>query len=301
MLDARDVFRVDGIVAVITGGATGIGWMMAEALVVNGASKVFILGRREDVLKKTAAKYPDIVVPVTCDVTSKASLESAADFVTKSIGFINLLVANSGISGAQVKYDSSLPISDLRARLLGISADKFNETLHVNVTGAWFTMAAFLELLDAGNQRAMSGQAGAFGSPAREGNRKPSIQSQVVFTSSLAAFSRGYWTAPDYGTSKAGVIHLMKAASTNLATYGIRANAIAPGLFPSEMTVDLLGNRNPENEDPTSSRFIPSQKFGGEEEMAGAILYLAGRAGSFTNGNVLLCDGGRAAVIPASY
>lgn len=72
-------------------------------------------------------------------------------------------------------------------------------------------------------------------------------------------------------------------------------------MFPSEMTVDLLGTRVPEDEGPENPRFIPSQKFGGEEEMAGAILYLASRAGSFTNGNVLLCDGGRAAVIPTSY
>lgn len=67
------------------------------------------------------------------------------------------------------------------------------------------------------------------------------------------------------------------------------------------MTADKLNSRNPEEEGPDNAAFIPCQKFGGEEEMAGAILYLASRAGSFTNGNVLLCDGGRAAVIPASY
>lgn len=67
------------------------------------------------------------------------------------------------------------------------------------------------------------------------------------------------------------------------------------------MTTNILGTRVPEEESPESSVFIPSQKFGGEEEMAGAILYLASRAGSFTNGNVILCDGGRAAIIPGSY
>lgn len=63
----------------------------------------------------------------------------------------------------------------------------------------------------------------------------------------------------------------------------------------------MIGNRNPEEENPDNALFIPSQKFGGPTEMAGAILYLASRAGSFTNGNVLLCDGGRAAVIPSTY
>lgn len=72
-------------------------------------------------------------------------------------------------------------------------------------------------------------------------------------------------------------------------------------VFPSDMTAEKLSQRNPEEEGPEEAAFIPCQTFGGEEEMAGAILYLASRAGSFTNGNVLLCDGGRAAVIPASY
>lgn len=272
---------------------------MAEALAVNGAAKVFILGRRADVLQDAAARHPDVMVPVACDVTSKESLESAADVVAKATGHINLLIANSGVSGTGARYNASLSLPELRASLLATPMDAFTQTFHVNATGAWFTMVAFLELLDAGNKRALSGGAGAFGAPVA--GRAPGVQSQVVFTSSLASFSRGYWTGPDYGSSKAAVTHLMKQASTNLAPYGIRANALAPGLFPSEMTVGMLGGRAPDEEGPDNHLFIPSQKFGGEEEMAGAILYLAGRAGSFTNGNVLLCDGGRAAVIPASY
>lgn len=63
----------------------------------------------------------------------------------------------------------------------------------------------------------------------------------------------------------------------------------------------MLSTRKPEEETPDDHLWIPAQKFGGEEEMAGAILYLASRAGSFTNGMVLLNDGGRSAIIPASY
>lgn len=271
---------------------------MAEALAVNGAAKVFLLGRRLDVLQDAAAKYPEVMVPVACDVTSKASLQAAADAVGRSTGHINLLVANSGVAGTGTRYDAALSLPELRARLLATPMDAFTQTFQVNVTGAWFTMAAFLELLDAGNKQQ---QASSSGAGAGAGGAPPSVQSQVVFTASLAAFSRGYWTGPDYGASKAAVTHLMKQAATNLAPYGIRANALAPGLFPSEMTVDMLGGRKPEEEGPDHHLFIPAQKFGGEEEMAGAILYLASRAGSFTNGNVLLCDGGRAGVIPASY
>lgn len=274
---------------------------MAEALAVNGAAKVYLLGRRQEVLEDAAAKYPQIMVPVVCDVSSKESLQSAADIVGKTTTHVNLLIANSGIHGTGVRYDASLPIPELRARLLSAPMDTFTQTLHVNATGAWFTMVAFLELLDAGNKHAVSGAPGAFGAPARAGGRAPSVQSQVVFTSSLASFSRAHWTTPDYGASKAAVTYLMKQASTNLAPYGIRANALAPGLFPSEMTTQMLSSRDPEDEGPDHPAFIPSQKFGGEEEMGGVILYLASRAGSFTNGNVVLCDGGRAAIIPTSY
>lgn len=203
--------------------------MMAEALATNGASKVFLLGRREDVLTEAASKYPDIMVPVICDVTSKESLETAARVVAKFTPFINLLVANSGISGPAIGYKSSLTISELRSHLLATPMDGFTQTCHVNVTGAWFTMVAFLELLDAGNKHAVSGDSGAFGAPATAGSKTPSIQSQVVFTSSISAFSRAYWTSPAYGASKAAITQLMKQASTNLAPYGIRANAIAPG------------------------------------------------------------------------
>lgn len=72
-------------------------------------------------------------------------------------------------------------------------------------------------------------------------------------------------------------------------------------VFPSEMTTTLLDGRNPDQETPDNHIWIPTQKFGGPQEMAGAILYLASRAGSFTNGNAILNDGGRAAIIPSTY
>lgn len=227
----------------LTNHLTGIGWNMAEALAVNGARKVYLLGRRPDVIKQAAAKHPDVMVPIVCDVTSKESLQSAVDQISGETGYINLLIANSGITGPRNTYDSSLSVSELRTQLLGPSMEDFTQTFNVNVTGAWFTMASFLELLDAGNKHAVSGEAGAFGAPIN-GNKSPSIQSQVVFVASLAAFSRAYFTAPAYGGSKAAILHLMKHTATNLAPYGIRANALAPGRECSPLIApeDLLQN-----------------------------------------------------------
>lgn len=211
---------------------------MAEALAVNGATKVFLLGRRAEVIKDAAAKYPEVMVPVQCDVTSKESLQSAVDEVFKTTKHINLLVANSGGAGEPIGYKPSMSLPELRAHLMSASMEAFTETLHVNTTGAYFTMIAFLELLDAGNKHAVSGGPTAtgtpngtvlFGAPSNLDSNAPSIQSQVVFTTSLAAHSRGWWTSPHYGSSKAALSFLMKQASTNLARYGIRANALAPG------------------------------------------------------------------------
>jgi NAD(P)-dependent dehydrogenase (short-subunit alcohol dehydrogenase family) len=279
-MDTSALFRVDGMVAVVTGGGTGkqpvtfpsfyliqgnishclltpaqnttgIGYNMALGLASAGAKKVYILGRRKAVLEEAAKAHPSLH-PVECDVGSKASLQAAVDAVSKdSGGYVNLVIANSGITGPSVRWDDpstmTVPgaegnanasanarasLSEQRKRLFEeVDMDKFTEAFHINVTGAYFTMLAFMELLDAGNANAMKGGFGAPIAP-KKGRGEvpvPSIQSQVIFTSSISAYSRACVSAPAYTGSKAAIAHLMKHASTNLASYGIRANALAPG------------------------------------------------------------------------
>ena len=72
-------------------------------------------------------------------------------------------------------------------------------------------------------------------------------------------------------------------------------------MFPSELASGMIGNRDPSKESTDDPRFIPSRRFGGDEEMAGILLYLASRTGAYTNGAVLLADGGRSAVMRSSY
>ena len=72
-------------------------------------------------------------------------------------------------------------------------------------------------------------------------------------------------------------------------------------MFPSELAAHLTTGRSPENEGYDHPLFIPTKKFGGEEELAGMVLYLASRAGSYCNGSILVADGGRMAVTTASY
>ncbi|KAI8630242.1 short-chain dehydrogenase [Xylariaceae sp. FL1651] len=297
-MDSSALFRVDGMVAVISGGGTGIGLMMAKALAGSGAKKVYILGRRAATLEAAAAAHSSIS-PLVCDVTSKESLQAAVDVISGEIGYVNLVVANSGIFGPYQSFNSALSIQDLRKNLFDeVSTEAFTEALHVNVTGVYLTMTAFLELLDAGNKNALKG---GYGKPLKEGSRVPLIQSQVIVTGSVGSYSRERATPPAYAASKSAVAHLAQHAATNLAPYQIRVNTLAPGFFMSEMAAPVIESRDPETEGLDHPEFMPARRFGTEDEVSGSILYLASKAGAYCNGTIFTFDGGRLAVIPSTY
>ncbi|KAK6855659.1 hypothetical protein PG995_007810 [Apiospora arundinis] len=270
---------------------------MARALAFNGAAKVYLLGRRLEPLEAAAKEHPSLV-PVRCDVTSKQDLQAAVDFVKADApgGCVNLVVANSGTIGPA---DARFPPEVRETLFTNFAMDGMNDTLAVNVTGAFFTMTAFLELLDAGNKQALQG---GWGKPLAGGSGDvPAVQSQVIFTTSVSAFSRHWSSSPPYLTSKVAIMQVAKHASSQLARFGIRVNAIAPGLYPSELSLGLISSRNPAEESPDDQRFIPARRWGTDEEMSGAILYLASRAGSYSNGLILTTDGGRLSVMGSTY
>lgn len=204
--------------------------MMARALAANGAKRVYILGRRADVLSAAVRANPEggIIVAIICDVTDKDTLQKCVDKITNDVGYINLFVVNSGVLGPANKWDTSLPLSEVRKNLFtNHQMEEMTSALHTNVTGAFFSMVAFLELLEAGNKNAV--EKGGFGKPVVAGSNVPSVQSQIIVTASIAGFSRKTVSTPAYGSSKAAMIYLTKQASSALAPYGIRANALAPG------------------------------------------------------------------------
>lgn len=283
-LKADTLFTVQGLVAVVTGGGTGIGLMIAQALEANGAI-VYILGRRKEVLQNAAstAKHGNIRY-FQADVTSKADLASAVEYIARESGHVNLVVANSGVAGPSVQglpKDASL--ADMRNFFFNTDADEFNHTFAVNTTAVFYTVIAFLDLLDKGN---------------KVGNVEQ--RSQVITVSSAGAYSKRPMSGYAYGSSKAAVIHMMKQFATSLAPHGIRCNVIAPGVFPSEMTENLIAKENLK-ENPWPKDFLPEQRVGDVKEMAGAVLFLTSRAGGYVNGNVLIMEGGVLSVIPSTY
>ncbi|KAF9893255.1 hypothetical protein FE257_011685 [Aspergillus nanangensis] len=297
-LQSSHLFSVNGLVVVLTGGGSGLGRTMATALAVNGASKVFILGRREDALKETAAQHPGTIIPVPADVTSKASLEAAYATISAQTDYVNVLIANSGIEGPAARMppanaDGSPPtLAQIRDHLWAIPSEDFTKTLDVNVTGAYYTILAFLPLLEAANKRR----------PAPQKNVMSPPLAQVIITSSIAGFSRKVPAGISYNMSKAAVNHLVKLLSTFFSEYGIRVNGIAPGLYHSDMSSRNFAEGDKGVSDGSFSHdAIPITRGGSDEDIAGLTLFLASASGGYINGNIMLTDGGRLAVMPAAY
>lgn len=187
--------------------------MMAKALALNGAKKVYIIGRRKEVLEKAALESPHgNIIPMTGDVTSKDSLQSIVDVINKEEGFINLLVANSGVAGPQAKITPQTTVEEFQKAFWDVPFEEYANTFAVNTTAVWFTTMAFLGLLDKGNKK---------------GNVE--MKSQVVATSSINSFNRNVPGGFAYGQSKAAVTHMMKQLATGLVPFDIRANVLAPG------------------------------------------------------------------------
>ncbi|KAI5247043.1 NAD(P)-binding protein [Aureobasidium subglaciale] len=282
------LFQVNGLVAVITGGATGIGLMMTKALAANGAKKIYIIGRREDKLEEAASHNPSVIIPVVGDVTSKDILKSIASRVETEVGYINLLVCNSGAMGPSAGTNTrEASIAEYAAAAMNQSWDDITSTLNINVTAVLFTAYAFLELLDKGNKNPVAQK----------------TESQILVTASIAAFSKQPNGSMAYKASKAAVLHIAKNLSSELWPFDIRCNAIAPGLFPSELASSLISHAklDPRDEGSFDKSYIPAERTGDEEDMAGTILFIASRAGAYLNGIVLLIDGGRLNIMPNSY
>ncbi|KAJ5444845.1 3-oxoacyl- reductase [Penicillium daleae] len=158
-LKSPKLFSVKGLVAVITGGGSGLGRNMALALDANGASKVFIIGRREHKIKDTAASAVNgSIIPVVGDISSKESLQTAYDQISSKAEYIDLLVANSGMVGPSAnpparQKGSEPTLLELRDYLWATPMDQFSEVSHVNITGTFYTAVAFLPLLEAANAK----------------------------------------------------------------------------------------------------------------------------------------------------
>lgn len=278
---------ITGLVAVVTGGGTGLGLTIARTLEENGA-KVFITGRRKDKLDAAAqlAKH-DNIIPIQGSTTSHDDLQRTVHIVTKETGYIDLLVNNAGMTtfdsspNARPKPTASSSVAEVRDYYFNYRQPQvWSDTLETNVAAVFTTSMAFLELLDAGNKR----------------RARDLPRSQIVVIGSTGGLSR-FTDSFIYNASKAAAHHLMKNLGAFLVPFDIRTNIIAPGCeclscwcwarwrdamltrypgFPTDMTAPFSKNFHDSN-GVMPRELVPQQRMGNEEELAGSIIYLASK------------------------
>jgi NAD(P)-dependent dehydrogenase (short-subunit alcohol dehydrogenase family) len=280
-LHASKLFNLDGYVAVVTGGGTGIGLMAAQGLAANGA-KVYIVSRREEAVKQAAKKHsPNSntskgqIIPLGgFDVTSKKDLERLCQELEKREKYINLLITAAGISGPKNPPEET-KASEIKDKLWTEEFDEWNNVFTTNVHSVYFTAVALLPLLQAGTEQT------------------PSHSSSIITISSMSGImsdAQGHFA---YNASKGGTVHLTKLLAKEFAKLKVRVNSIAPGYFPSEMTTQESNEKQKSHipaEKIQDKGHVPAERPGKDEEIASAVLFLT--KNTYVNGEILSVDGG---------
>jgi 2-deoxy-D-gluconate 3-dehydrogenase len=262
-LTTDELFSVRGKVALVTGGSRGIGEMIAAGYLANGA-KVYISSRKAAACDATAARLADeyggTCVSVPADVSQIEGVESLAAAVADHERALNILVNNAGASW-------------------GASIDEFPENgwdkvMDTNVKGVFFLTQRLLPLLEAG---------ATADDPAR-----------VINIGSVDGIRTPAFDTVSYGPSKAAVHTLSRQLAARLVKRNIIVNAIAPGPFPTWMLSTGVGTGGDvEGTDwDALGRTMPRGRIGTAEDIAGLAIFLSSRAGAFTVGDVITCDGG---------
>jgi len=296
-LSVESLFGLKGKVALITGGGSGMGLMMAKGFASNGAI-TYIGGRRKDVVEKAAADFGQglsgRIIPLELDVTSKESILKAVELIgSANEGKLDILINNAGQVGPKIKFfkDPSAP-ERADPETLGKALfdnegfEDWSDLFSINTSSLYFVTTAFLGLLDKATRT--------------DGPFSASVINITSISGSLKLAQNHF----AYNASKAAGDHITQMLATELALKGIqvRVNAIAPGLFATEMT-DKEGeafNAEETTQVTGSLHPVPSGRSGTAGEIAGSALYLASRAGRYTNGQVIVVDGSVLAVNPAT-
>src|SRR6185503_13996189 len=244
--------ELNGKVAVVIGGTSGIGRAIANGMAEAGAD-VVATSRRQEQVEAVASEIEQRgrkTLRLTSDVTDRSSLERVLDRSIQSFGKVDILVNSAGRTK--------------RGPTLDYSEEDWNGIIETNLTGTLRACQVF----------------GRHMLERRYG--------RIINIASIASFVALLEVAA-YCASKAAVASFTKSLAIEWASHGICVNAIAPGVFPTELNRKLL------NGTERGREFIlrtPTKRFGQVEELAGAAIFLASDAASFVNGEILTVDGG---------
>jgi NAD(P)-dependent dehydrogenase (short-subunit alcohol dehydrogenase family) len=250
-IDPLRAFRLDDQVAVVTGASSGIGARFARVLDSLGAT-VVVSARRADRIEELAGSLErgDSMV---CDVSERGASTALIDAVVERHGRIDVVIANAGVTSV--------------TPALREKAEDFAHVVGVDL------IAPFEVAQAAAKHMRTAGEGGA-----------------IVNVASAAAFrSSGLLPQASYVAAKTGLVGLTRELALQWARYGIRVNALCPGMFPSEMTAELVDSDELRTAYETS---VPLGRVGRPDELDAAIAFLASPASSYMTGQTLLIDGG---------
>jgi NAD(P)-dependent dehydrogenase (short-subunit alcohol dehydrogenase family) len=249
----QDLFSLKGRVALVTGGSRGIGRMIAEGFLHQGA-KVYISARKGGALEEAATELSAIgpCIPLVVDTSGADGAQKMADAFLGHSDTLDILVNNAGAAW-------------------GAEFDEFPEAgwdkvMDLNTKTPFFLTQKLHGALKAG---------------AAKGHL-----AKVINIASIDGISVNMQETYSYAASKAGLIHLTKRMAMRLIKDNIAVSAIAPGAFASDM------NRLARDHGDMVAQAIPARRIGTTEDMAGAAIFLASRAGDYVVGSTLIVDGG---------
>ncbi|MCX7619425.1 MAG: SDR family oxidoreductase [Acidimicrobiales bacterium] len=254
-----ELFSVAGKTAVVTGGSRGIGLMIARGLVQAGV-KVYISSRKADVCAEVAAELSEIgeCVAIAADLSLHDECKRLATEVTEREGQVHILVNNAGATWG--------------APLAEFPDSAWDRVLNLNVRGV-FHLTRYLV-------------------PALKAAAKPGDPARVINIGSIDGLRVPELETYSYSASKAAVHHMTRVLARRLAREGVTVNAIAPGPFESKMmaaTLEAFGD--------AIRAANPLGRIGEPEDIVGATLFFASRAGAYCTGTILPVDGGMSTTI----
>ncbi|KAL9577017.1 MAG: hypothetical protein Q9212_006645 [Teloschistes hypoglaucus] len=274
-----NLFNVKDKVALVTGGGSGIGLMAVQALAVNGA-KVYICGRSEEKLERVAETHgKDIagkIIPLTADITSKKDIQGLVDEISSREKCLSILINNAGIQ-TYTQQGGNPTAEDFKKNLFDNETAQFDDWAEIyktNTPQLYFMTAAFLPLLQKASELT------------------PSFSAAVINITSISGIVLKSQNHFAYNASKAAANHLTRMLASEISNSGVkvRINAIAPGVFPSEMTAKESDENQKSAIPKDKYGHLPAQRPGNDRDMANAILFAA--TNQYLNGQIVPVDGG---------